>query len=693
MKQYTADRIRNVAIAGHGGSGKTSLAEAMLYRAGATDRLGRTADGNTVCDCDQEEIKRKVSVSSAVAPLEWKDNKVNLIDCPGLFDFAVGMSEGIRAAESVLIVVSAKSGVNVGTEKAYKLATQLGKAKLFYINKMDTEHADFHKVMEGLHAAFGTSACPMVVPYVEDHKVVCYIDLLDDRAFSYAADGSKTNVEIPAGAAGMVNALKDDIKEAVAETSDELMDKFFSGEEFTQEEIRKGLLQGGRSGAIAPVFCGSAITTEAINPLLNAIVTILPSAADNAGEQVKTPGGEELYLDCRAEDPLAAFVFKTVADPFVGKMSYVKVVAGKLTTASTPTNVRAGVPERMGKIVTIRGKKQEDTDGIAAGDIGVVCKLAEAVTGDSLCDPKRLVLFEKAPFPKPSLTMAIELKGKGDEGKIAQALLRLMEEDPAVGFENNTETRQQLLSGLGEQHLDVIVSKLKNKFGIEITLGKQRVAYRETIRKKVKVQGRHKKQSGGHGQFGDVWIEFEPCDSEGLVFEENVFGGSVPKNFFPAVEKGLQECVRQGTIAGYPVVGLKATLVDGSYHPVDSSEMAFKTAASLAYKAGLPMAGPVLLEPIGSLAVIIPDANTGDIIGELNKRRGRVLGMNPLSGGYQEIQAEVPMSEMLDFSIILRSISQGRGDFTLTFERYEQLPQQLEAAVIEEAKAMRAEGE
>ena len=639
MKQYTADRIRNVAIAGHGGSGKTSLAEAMLYRAGATDRLGRTADGNTVCDCDQEEIKRKVSVSSAVAPLEWKDNKVNLIDCPGLFDFAVGMSEGIRAAESVLIVVSAKSGVNVGTEKAYKLATQLGKAKLFYINKMDTEHADFHKVMEGLHAAFGTSACPMVVPYVEDHKVVCYIDLLDDRAFSYAADGSKTNVEIPAGAAGMVNALKDDIKEAVAETSDELMDKFFSGEEFTQEEIRKGLLQGVRSGAIAPVFCGSAITTEAINPLLNAIVTILPSAADNAGEQVKTPGGEELYLDCRAEDPLAAFVFKTVADPFVGKMSYVKVVAGKLTTASTPTNVRAGVPERMGKIVTIRGKKQEDTDGIAAGDIGVVCKLAEAVTGDSICDPRRLVLFDKAPFPKPSLTMAIQLKGKGDEGKIAQALLRLMEEDPAIAFENNTETRQQLISGLGEQHLDVIVSKLKNKFGIEITLTKQRVAYRETIRKKVKVQGRHKKQSGGHGQFGDVWIEFEPCDSEGLVFEE----------------------------------------------------MAFKTAASLAYKAGLPMAGPVLLEPIGSLKVTVPDANTGDIISELNKRRGRVLGMNPLTGGYQEIEAEVPMSEMLDFSIVLRSISQGRGDFELAFERYEQLPQMLEAAVIEEAKAMRAE--
>ena len=330
---------------------------------------------------------------------------------------------------------------------------------------------------------------------------------------------------------------------------------------------------------------------------------------------------------------------------------------------------------------------------VPAGDIGVVCKLAEAVTGDSLCDPKRLVLFEKAPFPKPNLTMAIQLKGKGDEGKIAQALLRLMEEDPAIGFENNTETRQQLLSGLGEQHLDVIVSKLKNKFGIEITLGKQRVAYRETIRKKVKVQGRHKKQSGGHGQFGDVWIEFEPCDSEGLVFEENVFGGAVPKNFFPAVEKGLQDCVKAGTIAGYPVVGLKATLVDGSYHPVDSSEMAFKTAASLAYKAGLPQAGPVLLEPIGSLKVTVPDANTGDIISELNKRRGRVLGMNPLNGGYQEIVAEVPMSEMLDFSIILRSISQGRGDFTLEFARYEQLPQMLEAAVIEEAKAMRADAE
>lgn len=690
MKQYSADRIRNVAIVGHSGAGKTSLAEAMLYRAKTSERLGRVVDGNTVCDFDSEEIKRKVSVSSAVAPMEWKDTKINLIDCPGLFDFEVGMLEGIRAAETVLIVVSGKSGVNVGSEKAYKAASDMGKNKMFYVNKMDSENADFNKVLAQMKSTFGNQVCPIVVPYIENHKVVCYVNLVENVIFAYNAAGERKERELPDTAADYIAEMKNNLYEAIAETDEGLMDKFFAGIAFTEVEISKGLHDGMRNGTIDPVFCGSALTTEAIHPLLNAIISIIPSAAEQAGEKAQK-GGEEFDLVCSATDPLAAFVFKTVADPFVGKLSFVKVVSGKLTSTSAVVNSRTGAPEKLGKMLLVRGKKQEDVDGISAGDIGAITKLSEAVTGDTLCDPKRVVVCRSATFPEPCLSMSIKVKNKGDEGKIAQSLTRLMEEDPAILYENNVETKQQVVSGLGEQHLDVIVSKLKNKFGIDIALEKPRVAYRETIRKKVKVQGRHKKQSGGHGQYGDVWVEFEPCDSEGLVFAENVFGGSVPRNFFPAVEKGLQDCVKSGVVAGYPVVGLKATLVDGSYHDVDSSEMAFKMAASLAYKAGMPLASPVILEPIGNLKVYVPDGNTGDIIGELNKRRGRVLGMNPTEEKLQEVEAEVPVSEMYDFATVLRSVSQGRGNFRLKFERYEQLPQVLEAAVIEDAKLLHAD--
>lgn len=679
-----------MAIVGHSGAGKTSLAEAMLYRAKTSERLGRVVDGNTVCDFDSEEIKRKVSVSSAVAPMEWKDTKINLIDCPGLFDFEVGMLEGIRAAETVLIVVSGKSGVNVGSEKAYKAASDMEKNKMFYVNKMDSENADFNKVLAQMKATFGNQVCPIVVPYIENHKVVCYVNLVENVIFAYNAAGERKERELPDTAADYIAEMKNNLYEAIAETDEGLMDKFFAGIAFTEAEISKGLHDGMRNGTIDPVFCGSALTTEAIHPLLNAIISIIPSAAEQAGEKAQK-GGQDFDLVCSATDPLAAFVFKTVADPFVGKLSFVKVISGKLTTTSPVVNSRTGAPEKLGKMLLVRGKKQEDVDAIVAGDIGAITKLSEAVTGDTLCDPKRVVVCNVATFPEPCLSMSIKVKNKGDEGKIAQSLTRLMEEDPAILYENNVETKQQVISGLGEQHLDVIVSKLKNKFGIDISLERPRVAYRETIRKKVKVQGRHKKQSGGHGQYGDVWVEFEPCDSEGLVFAENVFGGSVPRNFFPAVEKGLQDCVKSGVVAGYPVVGLKATLVDGSYHDVDSSEMAFKMAASLAYKAGMPLASPVILEPIGNLKVYVPDSNTGDIIGELNKRRGRVLGMNPTEEKLQEVEAEVPVSEMYDFATVLRSVSQGRGRFRLKFERYEQLPQALEAAVIEDAKLLHAD--
>ncbi|MBC8586367.1 elongation factor G [Youxingia wuxianensis] len=690
MRQYLAGKIRNVAIAGHGSSGKTSLTEALLFKSAATDRLGKIMDGNTVCDFDPEEIKRQVSVSSAVAPLNWGSVKINLIDTPGLFDFAAGMYEGIRAAESVLIVVSSRSGVTVGAEKAYKLAQQMGKSKMFFVSKMDAEHADFYKVLEELKASFGPSICPLVVPYMVDHKVECYINLVDNKAYKYNDKGEPTEVAMP-DTGHRLEGLTVAISEAVAETDEALFEKYFSGEAFTRDEILKGIHQGVHQGTITPVLCGSAQTLEGIDQLLDALVDHLPSAWEAGEENAVDEKGEEVQIACTDEAPLAAYIFKTVADPFVGKMSYFKVVSGKLSSEIVPINARTGQPERLGKLAYVCGKKQMDTSFITAGDIGVVTKLGDSVTGDTLCDPKRIVKFAMVNFPAPTLSMAVKTKQKGDEGKVAQGMVRLMEEDPTLGFEQNAETHQQVISGLGEQHLDVVVSKLKNKFGVDIDLEKPRVAYRETIRKSVKVQGRHKKQSGGHGQYGDVWIEFEPYDGEELLFAENVFGGSVPKNFFPAVEKGLQDCVKKGVLAGYPMVGLKATLYDGSYHPVDSSEMAFKMAATLAYKSGIPQASPALLEPIGNLKVYVPDSNTGDMIGELNKRRGRVLGMNPAEDGLQMIEAEVPMSEMHDFTTILRSTTQGRGYFTLVFERYELLPTQLEAAVIEDAKAMNEE--
>lgn len=681
MKQYLAGKIRNVALAGHSDSGKTSLAEAMLFKAGATDRLGKIAEGNTVCDFEAESVKRQVSVVSSVAPFAWGSTKINLIDTPGLFDFAAGVHEGVRPAESVLVVLSGKDGVSVGTEKAYKMAKDNKKSTMFFVSKLDVEHSDFYKVLEELKTEFGPSVCPLVVPYSENGAVTCYINLIDQKAYKYDEKGEPSEVEMP-DIGHRLEGLQAAVSEAVAETDEELFEKYFSGEQFTRDEIIKGVHDGVNNGTISPVLCGSCTTLEGIDMLLDCIVDLLPSPWEKGSEVATDANGEAVEVKCTDEAPLAAYVFKTVADPFVGKLSYVKVISGKLGADSVPVIARTGQPERLGKIVYMRGKKQEDTAFITAGDIGAITKLATAVTGDTLCDPKNVVAFEQEKFPQPCFSMAI--KAKGDESKVAAGLQRLMEEDLTAGYENNVETKQQLVKGLGDQHLDVLISKLKNKFGVEVDLEKPKVAYRETIRKKVKVQGRHKKQSGGHGQFGDVWIEFEPTVGD-FAFEEKVFGGAVPKSFFPAVEKGLQESMKKGTLAGYPMVGVKATLVDGSYHPVDSSEMSFKMAASIAFKEGIPQASPVLLEPIGNLKAYVPDSNTGDLIGELNKRRGRVLGMNPTAGGLQEIEADVPMSEMSDFSTAMRSMTQGRGFFTLEFARYEQLPSHLEAKVIADA--------
>ncbi len=686
MRYHSSKNIINVCLAGHASSGKTSLAEALLYYSKATDRLGKISDGNTVTDFDPEEIKRKTSISSAVAPFEWGNNKINLIDSPGLFDFSAGMYEGIRASDSVILAVSGKSGVTVGAEKAYKLAEKMDKAKMVFVGKMDSTHADFYKVLEELKTKFGPSICPIVVPYSENHQVQCYINLIDMKAYSYE-NGTACEVAIP-DFGHRLDGLLEAISEAVAETDEALMEKFFEGEPLTRDELIKGVHDGVKTGQITPVFCGCQADLAAIDMLIDGMTYLLPTAFEKSREKGSQEGGEVIELKCDEDKPLLAYVFKTVADPFVGKMSYFKVISGKLTPDFTPVNSRTGESERLGKLMIPRGKKLEDADFIGAGDIGVVSKLAETMTGDTLCDPKRIITIEPTKFEKPCMSMAIVVKNKGDEGKISNALARLKEEDPTLDYYSNTETRQQVIVGLGEQHLDVVVSKLKTKFGIDVDLVKPRVAYRETIRKKVKVQGKHKKQSGGHGQYGDVWIEFEPSFGDDLIFEEKVFGGSVPKNFFPAGEKGLRDAAARGVLAGYPVVGIKATLVDGSYHPVDSSEMSFKMAASIAYKEGVSQASPALLEPIGTLKAVVPDQNTGDVMGELNKRRGRVLGMNPMEDNMQEIVADVPMSEMYDFTAYMRQCTQGRGSFELDFARYEQLPSNLEAQVIEDAKAL-----
>lgn len=682
MKHYGSGQIRNIAFTGHAGSGKTSLAEALLFASGAIDRVSTVEAGGTVCDFDPEEIKRKSSLSLALAPIEWKDTKINIIDTPGLFDFEGEALEGISAADSQVIVISAKSGVNVGTEKAWKRASDRKMPRAFFVNKMDDDSADFYKVLEELKAQFGASVCPLIVPVATDSGTV-YVDIINLKAYKYDAKGVRTDTDVPETGhrlPGLVNA----ISEAVAETNDEYFDKYFSGGKFTSEELFKGIHTGIKDGSIAPVFCGSSIKPAGLDILLDCVVSMFPSADEC--EYTDTDGAAHPFSE--TGDP-AAFVFKTVADPFIGKVSYIKAVSGEIKPDSVLLNTRTGASEKIGKLSLQRGKKQSDAGTVAAGDIFTAAKLS-ALTCDTLCAPSKPVTVARIEFPATCLSKAVFPKKKGDEDKIALGLHRLIEEDPTFTYENNAETREQLVSGLGEQHLDYIVSKLRSKFGVEVVLAAPTVPYRETIRKKVTSEGKFKKQTGGHGQFGHVFIDFEPCDSEELVFEEKVVGGSVPKNYFPAVEKGLRECVKHGVLAGYPVVNLKATLTDGSYHPVDSSEAAFKAAASLSFKSGMEQAKPVLLEPIGTLTVTMPDANMGDVIGEINRRRGRVLGMSAGEAGMQVVEAEAPVAETLDFSVTLRSITQGRGSFTFTFARYEEAPPQVAQAVIEKYKASSA---
>lgn len=677
MKQYSETQIRNIALLGHGGSGKTTLADAILFYGKATERIGKISDSTTVMDFDAEEKKRKTSVSTAVYALEINDNKLNIIDAPGLFDFAAGVSEALAAADSAIIAISGKSGLTVGAKQCFEKARALKKSVGFFVGKLDSTHAHFYRVLSALAGQYGAVICPVIVPYIEGEEVKSYINLIENKA--YGCNGLEIK-EMRMPVSEEIDNMRSMLLEAVATTDEALMEKYFGGEEFTTDEIINGLALGVKNGDICPVYSGVQQSGNAIPLMVDNILKIMPSVADctytNADD-------EAVAFDKNGETAIT--VFKTIADPFVGKLSYFKVISGAIKGDTRLINNRTGEEERLSKLMWLKAGKQEDADVITAGDIGAVAKLGDVLTGDTL-SIKGAIAAKKPDFPNPNLTVAVYPKSKGDEEKIASALARITEEDPTIKVYNDKETHELILCALGEQHIDVVISRLKAKFGAEVELKAPKIAYRETIRKEVKVQGRHKKQSGGHGQFGDVWIKFEPCDEEELVFQEEVFGGAVPKNFFPAVEKGLKESAMKGVLAGYPMVGIKATLYDGSYHPVDSSEMAFKMAASVAFKDGIPQASPVLLEPIGTLKVLVPDEMLGDVIGDINKRRGRIIGMNPAENKLQEIIGEVPMAEMSDFATAMRSITQGTATFTLEPTRYEEVPAMITQKIIDANK-------
>ena len=668
---YATKDIRNIALLGHGGNGKSTLAESMLFLTGAIDRMGSTAAGNSVSDFDAEEIRRQISISTSSMYVDYKKTKINILDTPGYFDFAGEVVEALRVADIGVICVSAKDGVNVGAEKAWKALSDANLPKAVYISKIDEEHADYFTALSALREKFGPSLSPMAAPIVEGGKIAGIVDIVARKAYKYDG-GKQTERDIPADMSDRVEELYNEIAENAAGTSEELMDKYLETMELSSDEIYGALTSGIAEGEIVPVFCGSAVSGMGTLVLLDAIKNFFP-APHELGEPVDEAG------------PTRAIVYKTMSDQF-GKFSMFKVISGKVTPDMTLTNARSGAQEKLGHIYYMQGKKNVEVQEICCGDIGAVSKLSDTKTADTLCDAKAVEAAPGIEFAKPCYSMAISPKTKGQEDKVAQGLARLGEEDRSFTITNNAETKQMVIAGAGDIQLDVLCNKLKNKFGVEVELSPARVPYREKIRKPLKAHGRHKKQSGGHGQFGDVWIEFEPQEEqEDMIFAENVFGGSVPKNFFPAVEKGLRECCNKGVLAGYPMVYLKATLYDGSYHPVDSSEMAFKTAAGLAYKE-LINASPVILEPIGLLKVTIPDANMGDIMSDISsKRRGTVMGMNA-EGGMQTVEAEIPMAEMSSYAIDLRSMTQGRGSFTLDFVRYAEAPANVQQKIIEDAK-------
>ncbi|MGI6546621.1 MAG: elongation factor G [Fastidiosipilaceae bacterium] len=681
MKNYPASQIRNVAILGHSGSGKTSLAESILFNCGTIDRLGKTSDGTATLDFDPEEQRRHISINTSVASCVYEDVIFNIIDTPGDFDFMGEVMQGLRVADTAVVNLSARSGVSVGAEKSVRFIETQGIPYAFFVNKMDDEFADFTKVMAEIRTLVGRSATALQVPILENGKFVGFVDVVELCGYRFTGKDKPERCDIPEDIRDNVVFLYDAIIEQVAETDDELLEKYFAEEPLTTAEIREGLIKGIRGNHIIPVFLGSSMENKGIRFLMDNIRYYMPPSSEHKAINGITTDGAPIELLPDENGPLAAVVFKTIADPFVGRISLLRVYSGKLKSGSTVYNFDREKEERVSGLSTVVGKKHTNCDYIGPGDIGAITKLNDTQTGDTLSNKETPIRLSRIVFPEPALSMAIKPVVSGEEDKIVAGLNKLMEEDPTFKLRNDQETKELVLSGLGEMQLDVLKSKLRNKYKVEAVLETAKVPYRETIRKKVKVQGKYKKQSGGHGQYGDVWIEFEPTDSQELVFEENVFGGSVPRAYFPAVEKGLLEAVNEGVLARFPVVGLKATLVDGSYHDVDSSEMAFKSAARLAYRNGIPTANPILLEPISLVTIHCPDDNMGDIMGDLSQRRGRINGIEH-KGSMSVIEAEVPLAEMGRYATDLRAMTQGRGWYTIEFARYEPAPQPIADKVI-----------
>ena len=687
MKAYIGDAIRNIALVGHGGCGKTSLTEALLFTGGGIDRLGRVDDGNTTSDYDPDEIKRKISINATMAPCEWQGSKINVIDTPGYADFVGDVKSALRVVEGAIIVVCAVSGLEVGTEAAWDFAEEYGVAKAFFVNKMDRENADFYAVVEALRTRFGTGVAPVQLPIGSQDSFSGVVDLLGMKARTGAGKSPSVG-EIPADMAAAVSKYRDALIEAAAENDDQLIEKYLGGEELTDAEIARGLAAGIRSGKTVPIFCGSSLKDIGIATLMDEIVRAFPPPADAApakGVHPQTNVEEERKpLD---SEPFSALVFKTLADPYVGKLTYFRVYSGVMKCDSHVFNSTKGSDERVGHVYFLMGKGQEATAEVHAGDFAAVAKLTDTGTGDTLCDKGKPIKFTTIEFPAPVYTVAIRAKTKADEDKLGPALTRMVDEDPTFQYRREPETGETLISGLGEAHVEIVVDRLKRKFGVEVGVDTPKIPYRETIVTGGKAQGKHKKQTGGRGQYGDAWVELAPLErGRGFEFVDHVVGGSIPRQYIPAVEKGVREAMERGILAGYPVVDMQAIVYDGSFHAVDSSEMAFKMAGILAFQNAAAQSSPVLLEPIVNVEVVVPDQYMGDIIGDLNGKRGRILGMEPVSGGRQMIRAQAPQAEMLRYAIDLRSIARGRGSFHTEVSHYEQVPSQNAQQIIEQRK-------
>lgn len=693
METYKYEKIRNVALLGHGGCGKTTLAEAMAFTTGLISRMGKVEEGTTISDYDKEEGKRHFSISTSLIPIIWEDTKINILDTPGYFDFVGEVEEALQAVEGAVIVISAKAGIEVGTMKAWELCEKYKLPRIFFVTDMDDDNASYREVVEKLTELYGKKIAPFHLPIRENESFVGYVNVVKMKGRRFTKASAYEECPVPEYSKEYLDKYRELLNEAVAETSEELMEKYFNGEEFDKIEMSTALRSSVSNMDIVPVLTGSGLNAQGSTMLLEAIEKYFPAPNRSVITGINKKDNSTFSADYDANREVSARVFKTIADPFIGKFSLIKVCSGILKADTSVYNTRTEQEEKISRLYLLRGKEQIEVKELYAGDIGAIAKLGDVKTGDSLSTKACPVEFAPVKTTEPYTCKQFKTKNKGDDDKVSQALSKLMEEDRTLRLVNDKENHQTLLFGIGDQQLEVVESKLLNRYKVEITMSKPRVPYRETIRKKVRVQGKHKKQSGGHGQYGDVHMEFEPSgDMETpYIFEEKIFGGSVPKNYFPAVEKGMAESVQKGPLAGYPVVGVKATLVDGSYHPVDSSEMAFKMATILAFKQGVLDATPILLEPIASLKVVVPERFTGDIMGDLNKRRGRVLGMNPMPGGKQEIVADIPQSELYGYSTDLRSMTGGIGEFSYAFERYEPAPADVQARVIEESKGLEAD--